>query len=212
MWIIIFLELITFGMALVAFALYGSEEPELFHQSRLQLNSTFGAINTVFLLTSGFFMASAVHEFKENNIKKSSLYFKLTMLGGLLFLLLKSVEYYHKIESGITLDTNAFFAFYWLLTGFHLIHVIMGLVILIWTNNGMMKKTLLFSYGLLILLTVVTALISNFVSTASLVVGLVMGLSILKFILVSFEFMELKKANSFWKISVISVLLFHSYS
>ena len=70
-----------------------------------------------------------------------------------------------------------------------------------------MKKTLLFSYGLLILLTVVTALISNFVSTASLVVGLVMGLSMLKFILVSFEFMELKKANSFWKISVISVLL-----
>ena len=70
-----------------------------------------------------------------------------------------------------------------------------------------MKKTLQFSYGLLILLTVVTALISNFVSTASLVVGLVMGLSMLKFILVSFEFMELKKANSFWKISVISVLL-----
>lgn len=158
------------------------------------------------------------------------------MLGGLLFLLLKSVEYYHKIESGITLDTNAFFAFYWLLTGFHLIHVIMGLVILIWTNNGMMKKkfryrncrcrslccflahvrfdlasivscslfnllkmkkTLLFSYGLLILLTVVTALISNFVSTASLVVGLVMGLSMLKFILVSFEFMELKKSKFF---------------
>ena len=81
MWIIIFLELITFGMALVAFAIYGSEEPELFHQSRLQLNSTFGAINTVFLLTSGFFMALAVHEFKEKNLKKSSLYFKSNYYG-----------------------------------------------------------------------------------------------------------------------------------
>ena len=140
MWIIIFLELLTFGMALVVFVYYGKEQPELFHQSRLQLNSTLGAINTIFLLTSGFFMANAVHEFKENNLKKSSLYFKLTMLGGLLFLILKSVEYYHKIEAGITPETNVFFTFYWLLTAFHLIHVIMGLIILIWTNYGMMKK------------------------------------------------------------------------
>lgn len=140
MWIIIFLELLTFGMALVAFVYYGKEQPELFHQSRLQLNTTFGAINTIFLLTSGFFMANAVLEFKNNNRLKSSLYFKLTMLGGTLFLILKGVEYSHKIDSGITLDTNMFFTFYWMLTGFHLIHVIMGLVILIWTNYGMMKK------------------------------------------------------------------------
>lgn len=140
MWIIIFLELLTFGMALVAFVYYGKEQPELFHQSRLQLNTAFGAINTIFLLTSGFFMANAVLEFKNNNRLKSSLYFKLTMLGGTLFLILKGVEYSHKIDSGITLDTNMFFTFYWMLTGFHLIHVIMGLVILIWTNYGMMKK------------------------------------------------------------------------
>lgn len=140
MWIIIFLELLTFGMALVAFVYYGKEQPELFHQSRLQLNTTFGTINTIFLLTSGFFMVNAVLEFKNNNRLKSSLYFKLTMLGGTLFLILKGVEYSHKIDSGISLDTNMFFTFYWMLTGFHLIHVIMGLVILIWTNYGMMKK------------------------------------------------------------------------
>ena len=140
MWIIIFLELITFGMALVAFVYYGSEEPELFHQSRLQLNTTFGAINTIFLLTSGFFMATAVNYFKENKVAKSSLFFKLAMSGGVLFLALKSVEYYHKIDSGITFETNIFFTFYWMLTGFHVIHVIMGLVILMITNHGMNKK------------------------------------------------------------------------
>ena len=94
MWIIIFIELFTFGMALVAFVFYGSEEPQLFHQSRLQLNTTFGAFNTVFLVTSGFFMANAVHESKDHNLKNCSLYFKLAMVGGFLFLLLKSVEYY----------------------------------------------------------------------------------------------------------------------
>ena len=140
MWNNIFLELITFGMALVAFVYYGQQEPQVFHQSRMQLNTTIGAINTVFLLTSGFFMAIAVQQFKERNRNKSSFYFKLTMLGGLLFLVLKSVEYYHKIESGISLETNMFFSFYWMLTAFHLIHVVMGLVILMWTNYGMTKK------------------------------------------------------------------------
>jgi nitric oxide reductase NorE protein len=140
MWIIIFLELITFGMAIVSFVYFGKQNSELYHQSRLQLNTTFGAINTFFLLTSGYFMANAVHQFKENNIQKSSFYFKLTMLGGFLFIILKSIEYYHKIEAGISLDTNIFFSFYWMLTGFHVIHVIIGLVILSWTNYGMNKK------------------------------------------------------------------------
>jgi len=140
MWIVIFLELVTYGMAIVAFVFYGKQEPEVFHQSRLQLDTTFGVLNTIFLLTSGLFMAAAVHEFKENNIRKSSLYFKLAMLGGVLFIVLKSIEYYHKIEAGISLETNMFFAFYWLLTAFHLIHVLMGLVILARTNKGMTKK------------------------------------------------------------------------
>lgn len=69
-----------------------------------------------------------------------------------------------------------------------------------------MKKTLIFNYGLLILLTLSTALISNIVTISNLAVSLIMGLSSLKFILVSFQFMELKKANLFWKVSLISVL------
>ncbi len=140
MWIIIFLELITFGMALIAFAYYGSQEPELFHQSKLQLNPTIGAINTVFLLTSGLFMANAVQFYKQGNTKKTSLFFKLAMLGGFLFLLLKSFEYYTKITHGITLGTNTFFTFYWMLTGFHIIHVFIGLLILFFTNRSINKN------------------------------------------------------------------------
>lgn len=140
MWIIIFLELITFGMALIAFAYYGSQEPELFHQSKLQLNPTIGAINTLFLLTSGLFMANAVQFYKQGNTKKTSLFFKLAMLGGFLFLLLKSFEYYTKITHGITLGTNTFFTFYWMLTGFHIIHVFIGLLILFFTNRSINKN------------------------------------------------------------------------
>jgi hypothetical protein len=69
-----------------------------------------------------------------------------------------------------------------------------------------MKKTLFITYGLLIVLTASTALVSNAMSVSRLAIILIMGLSVLKFLLVSFEFMELKKANAFWKVSLISVL------
>ncbi|OGS72870.1 MAG: nitric oxide reductase [Flavobacteria bacterium RIFCSPLOWO2_12_FULL_35_11] len=140
MWIIIFLELFTFGMALVAMVIYSKDEPEIFHSSRLLLNTTFGLVNTIFLLTSGFFMAKSVESFKAKNIKKSTLYLKLAMLGGFLFLLLKSFEYYEKMEAGLSIGYNTFFSFYWMLTLFHVIHVLVGLVILSSVYVGLHKK------------------------------------------------------------------------
>lgn len=140
LWIIIFLELFTFGMALAAMVVYSKDEPEVFHSSRLLLNSAFGLTNTVFLLTSGFFMAKSVQSFKAIDNVKSSFYLKLTMLGGLLFLLLKSFEYYEKIEAGLTIGYNTFFSFYWMLTLFHVLHVLVGLVILISVYAGLQKK------------------------------------------------------------------------
>jgi len=141
MWILIFLELITFGIALIILAINSKENPELFHQSRLTLNTTFGALNTVFLLTSGFFMATTVHQFRKNNFSKAAFFLKNTMLGGFLFLILKGVEYYLKINTGYTLGYNSFFTFYWLLTGFHVIHVLVGLVILLFMYQGIRKET-----------------------------------------------------------------------
>lgn len=138
-WIIIFLELITFGIALVALALFSKDDPEAYHNSRLLLNPTFGAINTFFLLVSGYFMAKSVKHFKSGDKKKSLFHLKLTMFGGFFFLILKSVEYYQKIEHGFGMDYDTFFNFYWLLTGFHVIHVLVGIVILISVYMGLNK-------------------------------------------------------------------------
>ena len=139
MWIIIILELFTFGIALVVLAISSKENPEAFHQSSTHLNATYGTINTIFLLTSGFFMATSLHQFKLKNIKKSSFYLKLTMLSGILFLILKTLEYQEKISDGFVMGYDTFFSFYWLLTGFHVIHVLVGLVILLILNQTMKK-------------------------------------------------------------------------
>ncbi len=60
---------------------------------------------------------------------------------------------------------------------------------------------------LLILLTIITAIISVYYNNFQVVTIIILGLSGIKFLAVSFQFMELKKANSFWKI-LISTLLF----
>lgn len=140
LWILITLELITFGVALIVMVINSKSDPQLFHESRLHLNATFGAMNTIFLLTSGFFMATTVHQFHQNNFKKADFYLNLTILGGFLFLILKSAEYYLKIQSGHSLGSNSFFTYYWLLTGFHVIHVIVGLVILLFLKISLKKK------------------------------------------------------------------------
>jgi len=130
-WIIIYLELVTFGIALVFMALNARAEPELFHESRLLLNTAYGAINTVFLLSSGWCMAQSVHFLKLGNFGKSKLFLRLTILGGMLFLVLKAVEYVDKIEAGLTVGYNAFF---------HVIHVVVGVIILLVLGRTLSKK------------------------------------------------------------------------
>nr|WP_315147969.1 cytochrome C oxidase subunit IV family protein [uncultured Flavobacterium sp.] len=69
-----------------------------------------------------------------------------------------------------------------------------------------MKKSFIFTYFLLLILTVSTALISSSCTISKGLVFLIMGISAIKFLLVAFQFMELKKANSFWKVSLSLVL------
>lgn len=140
MWIIISLELITFGMAIIAMVYCGKQEPDLFHQSRMLLNPVCGILNTILLLTSGFCMAISVHYLKINIPQKSKILLLVTMLFGILFLLIKTFEYNEKINLGLDINHNLFFTFYWLLTLFHVIHVIVGLVILGSVYFGLRKE------------------------------------------------------------------------
>lgn len=129
-WMLVALETLTFGSALTAFLFSAKAQPGLFHESSQLLDPRFGFANTVFLLTSGFFMAETLRHFQAGNLRRSRFILLLTLAGGLLFLILKGVEYAAKIEHGHTLGSDAFFTWYWLLTVFHLMHVAVGMVIL----------------------------------------------------------------------------------
>ncbi len=127
-WSLVLMELFTFGVALVAFVISGRSEPEVFQSGRAHLQPYFGVANTVFLLASGYFMAAAVERFKKGVDARP--FIRFAMAGGCLFLILKAIEYSGKIEAGFTLGHDTFFTYYWLLTVFHVLHVLVGLIIL----------------------------------------------------------------------------------
>ena len=110
----------------------------MFATSQDQLDRLAGAINTMILLTSGFCAALAVHYQCKNEPLKTRLLLAAAIIMGIVFLWVKWLEYADKFADGISTETNSFFMFYYLATGFHAMHVIFGIVILAivaWKNS-----------------------------------------------------------------------------
>ena len=129
-WIIIVVELITFIAGLTAFAIFKNQNISLAEESQRYLSPLTGTVNTAILITGGFFMAMAIKRIKAGDNNASARMILYAIISGLAFLSLKGYEYFDKISEGIGIETNTFFTFYWLITGFHFIHVTVAVVIL----------------------------------------------------------------------------------
>ncbi len=130
MWLLIASELAVFGLALLGFAGARWKDPAGFLAAQNELDRFAGAVNTAVLLTSGLLAAMAV-EAREAGQRKHT---RVCLVGagglGLLFLVVKAREYATEIGRGHGLDEGGFFTLYFLITGFHAAHVVLGLVIL----------------------------------------------------------------------------------
>ena len=138
MWILIASELAVFGAIFVGFAGARLSEPDIFLDAQNQLNRLAGALNTMVLVTSGFCAALAVYFQRQGKNFEPRILLLASSLLGVVFLAIKWVEYSEKFAAGITPDTNTFFMFYYLTTGFHAMHVIFGILILAivaWKNS-----------------------------------------------------------------------------
>ncbi len=118
-------------MGLVVFLAQARENPELFRAGRALLSQPIGMANTVFLITGGWFMTIVLGKLRQGEAREAGRWMLATILSGLLFLALKGFEYVDKLNHGFDLHTNIFFTLYWLLTGFHLVHVLVAVVILL---------------------------------------------------------------------------------
>ena len=129
-WIFIFAEMLAFGVLFVAYAFTRAHQVELFNASQLELNRAAGAVNTLVLITSSYCVVRAVSAIRQGLQRVCAGWLTATVLLGAVFVAIKLWEFHAKFAAGISLDTNAFFMFYLLLTAFHFMHVLMGMVIL----------------------------------------------------------------------------------
>jgi cytochrome c oxidase subunit 3 len=103
----------------------------------MPLERMFGALNTVVLITSSLTMALAVLYSKKGERERTGRYLALTFLLACVFLVIKGIEYTHHFEDGNFPSHDVFFGFYFLLTGFHGLHVLGGMITLgiLWWRN-----------------------------------------------------------------------------
>jgi nitric oxide reductase NorE protein len=130
MWVMVLGDLVFFGAYFIIFMVHRAMAPELFLQSQQHLNLTIGVVDTLVLLTSSWFIVRSVATARSGDYQGAV---RLTYLGGacgVLFIAIKAYEWSAEIGAGHTMPANEFFLFYYMLTGVHLFHVGLGLLIL----------------------------------------------------------------------------------
>jgi len=144
MWLFLATEILMFGGLFAGFTLMQNRFPEAFLLGHEHLDKRLGALNTVVLLISSYTMVMAVHKARTNKKKALITYLSLTITCALIFLGVKYVEYSQKIEHGLlpghfftfkgdpTGHQFIFFSFYFLMTGVHGFHILVGVLVLFW--------------------------------------------------------------------------------
>jgi cytochrome c oxidase subunit III len=135
MWLFLGSEVMFFTAFFGAYIVIRSASPG---SVAMPLERMYGALNTIVLITSSLTMALAVLYSKKADRVRTGRYLALTFLLACVFLVIKGIEYTHHFEDGNFPSHDVFFGFYFLLTGFHGLHVLGGMVtigILWWRNR-----------------------------------------------------------------------------
>ncbi len=127
-WLVILLELLTFAILFVAFAFARTRELELFNASQATLNLQAGALNTVLLITGSWCVASAVRAVARNAHAVGAHWLLAALACGAGFVAVKLAEFAQKLAAGLDIASNTFYMFYFFLTGFHFLHVAVGMM------------------------------------------------------------------------------------
>ena len=144
MWLFLVTELMMFGGLFVAYGIFRGLYPTMFHEAHEMLNVKLGATNTVVLITSSLTMAIGVSATQKGRRDIAIFSLVLTFLLACCFLVIKYFEWSHKFHDGLLpggFFTNTelkdpksplFFSLYFVMTGLHGVHVIIGMALISW--------------------------------------------------------------------------------
>jgi heme/copper-type cytochrome/quinol oxidase subunit 3 len=129
-WWVIASEIFIFGGFITIFVMHRLGHPE-WAASAAHTNTWSGAFNTFVLLTSSLFAVLAGQAADAQDGRRAAKFLHLTVLGGLIFLIVKGFEWTTEIREGFVISSGGFWSYYYALTGLHGLHVIVGLLIML---------------------------------------------------------------------------------
>ncbi|MCP3984488.1 MAG: cytochrome c oxidase subunit 3 family protein [bacterium] len=149
MWLFLLTELLLFGAMFIAFCMYYIQHGWRFSLGSQELSTAMGGANTLVLLTSSLTMALAIAAMQRRNTRLSQQLMNATIVCAVGFLVVKAFEWGGKFAHGLypTSDHMAelsqgeqiFYSLYFVMTGFHALHVIIGGVLILWVKRRVTK-------------------------------------------------------------------------
>jgi nitric oxide reductase NorE protein len=130
MWAFVIFEAFLFTSYFVVYMVCRIGNPELYLQSQAHLDLRIGTFNTLVLLTSSWSVARCVQAAREGAFRSALTNAFLTLFLGFVFLVSKVFEWALEIEKGFGFSSNEFFSFYYFLTAIHLLHLLIGFIVL----------------------------------------------------------------------------------
>ncbi|MBI4577113.1 MAG: cytochrome c oxidase subunit 3 family protein [Planctomycetes bacterium] len=130
MWLFLASEVMFFAAFIAAYVVLRAHSRGAFAEAARELNVVLAAVNTLALITSSLTMVLAVGAAQRGDRRGTVRGLAATIALGCVFLVIKYFEYSAKFHHGIYPSTNAFFGCYFLLTGFHGLHVLAGIIAL----------------------------------------------------------------------------------
>jgi cytochrome c oxidase subunit III len=138
-WWVLASEIVIFGGLIGAYLMHRLGHPE-WADAAANTNTWIGAFNTFVLLTSSFTAVLAHQAAEAGNGKLAAKYIYMTCGGAVLFVLVKSFEWYTEISHGYTITSNGFWSFYYTAAGLHALHVIAGAIIMLFVAHAAKKN------------------------------------------------------------------------
>ena len=120
-------EIMIFGGLMICFVLLRSAAGG-WHEQAGHLHTSIAFGNTLLLIASSLTIARAHAAAEADERERAGRYLLYTVVLGLGFLGLKSFEYASEIAEGFTPATDLFWSFYFTLTGFHALHMLVGIL------------------------------------------------------------------------------------
>lgn len=152
MWLFLFTELLLFGGMFILYSVYRFTHPNEFHLAAKELNTIIGTFNTAILLTSSLTMALSIAAIQRKQKTLSVIFQLLTIVLALGFMVNKYFEWGAKFHHGIYPGSDTllskpsgeilFFGLYYVMTGLHGLHVIIGVVIIAFMTRFTMKDVI----------------------------------------------------------------------